>query len=202
MQKSQGGAGWPGRLATCRHGTGRSTEAVWTEAGRCRSTGPWWTEARRVGCARRGSARPRRRAMAGSGELAAAALRDTGSDSEGTGVLATARRARCARLRGQEAAMEAGARGGAAQRRRRNYGEGAHATEREGEREEHRRIPHLNAKLGGRSSLPETLRQRRSSSAARAPRCGKGGGAARVLGWRRCPRAPREACGRRPGALK
>ena len=84
-----------------------------------------------AGCARRGSARPRRRAMAGSGELAAAALRGTGSDGEGAGVLAPARRARCAPLRGQEAAVEAGARRGAAQRRRHNYGEGAHATERE-----------------------------------------------------------------------
>ena len=90
MQKSQGGAGWPGRLATCRHGTGRSTKAVWTEAGRCRSTGPWWTEAGRVGCARRGSARPRRRAMAASCELTVVALRCTGNRAEGTGVLAPA----------------------------------------------------------------------------------------------------------------
>ena len=55
-------------------------------------------------------------------------------------------------------------RGGRAARRaarRRRSGEVAHVTERENEREGHRRIPHLNAKLGGRSSLPEMQRKRR-----------------------------------------
>jgi hypothetical protein len=70
-------------------------------------------------------------AMAATLRLALTALRGTGGHVEGMGGMRTPGRARCARQRGSGVAVEAGARGGAAQRRRRNYGEGAHATERE-----------------------------------------------------------------------
>ena len=90
-------------------------------------------------------------AMAAMAKPAMAALRGTGGHVEGMGGMHGPGRARCARQRGSRVAGEAGARIGAARCRRRCSGEDAHATEREreSEREGHRRIPHLNAKLGG-----------------------------------------------------
>ena len=111
---------------------------LWTGAVAASSTVPWCTEAGRVGCARRGSARPRRRAMAGSGELAATATRGTGSRADGTGGLRVVRRGRCARRPRRGKARAKGPRGGGGEQLRRGL-----ATRREGEK---RRRGYLRAR--------------------------------------------------------
>lgn len=83
-------------------GTGRGR---WTGRGPwpwTASTGPWWTAT--VG---------RRHAIAGAGEVTAAALRGTTAYSEGTGALRAQRQTRCARRQRRSAMQAAGARGGA-----------------------------------------------------------------------------------------
>ena len=87
----------------------------------------------RAGLARGGGMVRGGGAMAAALQLAVGALRCKGGHGKGTFVLVSARRARCARLRGQEGAGKAGARGGAARRQQRNFGEVVCAKERERE---------------------------------------------------------------------
>ena len=106
------------------------------------------------------------------------------------------RRARCACWPRERVAEEDGPRGGAARRRPKNSGECVHAieTEREGERRSggfltllrssgsspRRRRGHDDGERRGQIDLGRRLWRRRDQS----------------TGWqRRCPRAPREACG-------
>jgi len=120
---SQGGAGWPAWLATCQLGTGRSTVDRVQAWGARSIVDRGWCVAAEGGPGRGG-------AMAARLRLAVTALWCMGGCSEGTIVLVLAKRARCARLRGQVVAGKAGARGGAARQRPHYSGEGARATER------------------------------------------------------------------------
>jgi len=131
--RSTWAVGLTGHVAL-RHWLG-PRRVLWTEVGALgppvhRGPGGLGGIARDSGVVRGGGA------MAAVPWLAVAALRGSGNRAEGTGVMRTSRRSRCACWLREREAGEDGPRGGAVRRRRWNYGELVRAAERgrEGEK--------------------------------------------------------------------